>query len=493
MGRTPVVAYKRTVFVTSICLPLASGAAWSLNVNLSQFILNDVELGGSVSSHDLKYDCRASEQFSGFIWCQNRRMERTRSGTVVITNSILRDGEGKVAYVSQHIVPVIFDPGEVEKTLSLISAKYGEASRVMHPPSPWGIERNAVIAIWGQINLEPLDSSTLSIIASGHDVKSGLRVDYLGDFRKSAKLGMPVYRIAGGPGYLWNASYDQKGRGHLRFLTSNAAAYAVSMEPNKKPTQTEVAIRQNDVSSSPKPVSQSDEREINLAQRFHRPPSGIADSELPFSLPIRSFSVANVDGGQKSRTVIKRTDGDDPKRIAYDKGDADKIDQESTSFIAQWSPHWIAVMTIVVCGIVFIFSLSQLFLWLGVSRKLIEYLKKWNNQRGQTQSADDRWNSDNNKHASHHEYKNNRWRGTEETDYDGSDGSDCEPWYEVLEVSTEASAEEIKKAWHHKVQKNHPDRVAELDLEFKILADQRTKKLNNARDLGLSNLSRGGG
>ena len=486
------MAYKRTVFLTSICLLLASGAAWSLDVNLSQFIVNDVELGGRVSGHTyLEYDCRASEQFSGFIWCHNRRMERTRIGTVVISNSILHDGDGKVAYVGQHIVPVILGPGEIEKTVSLISAKYGEAARVMHPSSPWGIDRNAVIAIWGQINLEPLDSSTLSIIASGHDVKSGLRVDYLGDFRKSAKLGMPVYRIAGGPGYLWNASYDRKGRGHLRFLTSNAAAYAVPMVANKKPTQTEEATRQNDVSSSPKPVPQSDVREINLAQRFHRPPSDIADSELSFSLPITS-SIPNVGYSQNSRTAIKRTDGDDSKRMAYDKGDADEINQGSTRVVAQGSFNWAGAIAIVVCGIVCSFALSQLFLGLGAPRKLIEYLNRSRNQRSQTQSDDGRRNYVNNNYASHHEYQNNRWRGAEEYCggyYDGYNCADREPWYEVLEVSAQASAEEIKRAWHDKVQKNHPDRVAGLDLEFKILADQRTKKLNNARDQGLSNLS----
>jgi hypothetical protein len=356
----------------------------------------------------------------------------------------------------------------------------------MHPSSPSGIDSNDVIAIWGQINLEPLDSSTLSIIASGHDVKSGFRVDYLGDFRKSAKLGMPVYRIAGGPGYLWNASYDQKGRGHVRLLTSNAAAYAVPMEPNKKPTQIE------DVSSSTKPEPQIDVHEFNLAQRSNRPPSGIADSELPASLPIRSFAIPNVGASQKSRTV---TDGDDPKRIAYGKGDADEVNQASTRVVAQESFHWAVAITVVVCGIVFSVALIKLFLGLGVSKTLIEYLTKRRNQRGQTESDDGRLNSDNNdKYASDYEHDNSRMSGTQEycgADYDGYYCSDREPWYEVLEVSARASAEEIKRAWHEKVQKNHPDRVADLDLEFKILADQRTKKLNNARDQGLNSLSRG--
>jgi DnaJ-domain-containing protein 1 len=216
---------------------------------------------------------------------------------------------------------------------------------------------------------------------------------------------------------------------------------------------------------------------------------------LPASLPIRSFAIPNVGASQKSRTVIQLTDAADPNRIAYDKGDADGVNQASTRVVAQESVHWAVAITVVVCGIFFSVALIKLFLWLSVSKKIIEYLSKRRNQRDQTESNDGRLNSDNNdKYASDCEYDNSGRSGTQEhcdADYDGYYCSDREPWYEVLEVSAKASAEEIKRAWHEKVQKNHPDRVANLDLEFKILADQRTKKLNNARDQGLNNVSLG--
>jgi hypothetical protein len=84
---------------------------------------------------------------------------------------------------------------------------------------------NAVIAIWGKIQLEPLGASDVSTVASGGTVR-GLLVSFLGDLQRSAKAGVPVYRLGGGPGYLWVATFNSEGRGVLRFLTIDASQIA---------------------------------------------------------------------------------------------------------------------------------------------------------------------------------------------------------------------------------------------------------------------------
>ncbi|MBZ9798328.1 J domain-containing protein [Mesorhizobium sp. ES1-4] len=58
-------------------------------------------------------------------------------------------------------------------------------------------------------------------------------------------------------------------------------------------------------------------------------------------------------------------------------------------------------------------------------------------------------------------------------------------WHEVLGVSSRASADEINAAYRAKMMKNHPDKVAELDDEFRQLAESRAKMLNWARDEGI--------
>ena len=65
---------------------------------------------------------------------------------------------------------------------------------------------------------------------------------------------------------------------------------------------------------------------------------------------------------------------------------------------------------------------------------------------------------------------------------------ECEPpmkeqtdeWWRVLEVSSDASKDEIVRSYRRKVQRCHPDRVSGLAPEFVSLAESRTKALNAA-------------
>jgi hypothetical protein len=73
------------------------------------------------------------------------------------------------------------------------------------------------MAIWGAIQLEPLKADEISVVASGGS-PPGILIGFLGDEERSAKAGVPVYRLAGGAGFLWVATYDQNGRGVLQYL-----------------------------------------------------------------------------------------------------------------------------------------------------------------------------------------------------------------------------------------------------------------------------------
>ena len=53
-------------------------------------------------------------------------------------------------------------------------------------------------------------------------------------------------------------------------------------------------------------------------------------------------------------------------------------------------------------------------------------------------------------------------------------------WWSVLEVSSDASKDEIVRSYRRKIQRCHPDRVSGLAPEFVSLAESRTKALNAA-------------
>jgi len=90
---------------------------------------------------------------------------------------------------------------------------------------------DGVIAVWGGVTLEPLDQESIKTLAAGKNPKKGFLIDYLRNFTRSAKEGLPIYRIDGGPGFIWAASFDQKGRGTLRLAAVNVSGFSPSPAP----------------------------------------------------------------------------------------------------------------------------------------------------------------------------------------------------------------------------------------------------------------------
>lgn len=54
------------------------------------------------------------------------------------------------------------------------------------------------------------------------------------------------------------------------------------------------------------------------------------------------------------------------------------------------------------------------------------------------------------------------------------------PWYQVLEVSSMASLDEVKRAYQRKIRQYHPDKVAGLGPEFTEIANVKAKEINLA-------------
>jgi hypothetical protein len=94
---------------------------------------------------------------------------------------------------------------------------------------------DGLIAIWGKITLAPLDQESRKILADGKSPKKGLLIDFIGNFVRSAKEGLPIYRIDGGPGFIWGASFDRKGRATLRLAAVDLSGF-LSPPPEEQPT-----------------------------------------------------------------------------------------------------------------------------------------------------------------------------------------------------------------------------------------------------------------
>jgi hypothetical protein len=188
--------------------------------------IDGLVLGTKIKTEGAAYrdfKCSPSEQFDGFIWCQKSRRENQARGSFDATYSMLHSRDGTVVYLSRYQQPSFFDAKEAGREIQNYAQKFGGTPKITRIPRRSG-NIDALLATWGSVELEPLDDDSMKTVAAGRSPKKGFMVDFLGDFAKSAKEGLPVYRIAGGPGFVWSDSFDPKGRGTMRFVAVDASA-----------------------------------------------------------------------------------------------------------------------------------------------------------------------------------------------------------------------------------------------------------------------------
>src|SRR5262252_5216677 len=216
-----------TAMMTGIVV-LAHAALIGNAIAATEYAVDGIAVGtrlnfGSASYRE--YKCSPSDQFDGLTWCQKTRTDKERRGPYIAAYSLLHSKNGNLSYISRSQEPAFFNPNEAELNIQRYSRKLGESARILKMPHRSGLP-DGVIAVWGKITLEPLDQGSIKTLADGKNPRKGFLIDYLRDFTRSAKQGLPVYRIDGGPGFIWAASFDQKGRGTLRLAAVDVSGFA---------------------------------------------------------------------------------------------------------------------------------------------------------------------------------------------------------------------------------------------------------------------------
>ncbi|MFO1096780.1 MAG: hypothetical protein U1E81_00550 [Xanthobacteraceae bacterium] len=202
----------------------------------SKFAVDGISLG-SIAPTELDnysdFQCGPSELFAGLTWCQLAEREGSGRRERSVSTSVLHTQDGRAAYVNQASDPPGFNAAGIEKELERISARFGAPANVLRIPQRDGLP-SAIIASWGTIKLEPLDAASVETVATGASPRKGLLADFLGNFQRSAKLGLPIYRLSSGAGYVWLASADRNGRGYQRSLVFDADLAASPSAPESK-------------------------------------------------------------------------------------------------------------------------------------------------------------------------------------------------------------------------------------------------------------------
>jgi hypothetical protein len=188
--------------------------------------LDGLSLGGRASpqSNDYQeYQCTPSEQFEGVTWCNKQRLEKEARGSYRSSYTIAHSRDGIIYYLNRSLEPAFFNAGEADRDIELLSRKFGGQARRFSIPR--GLAPvDGLIAVWGKVTLESLDPTGVKELAAGRSPRQGILVDFIGNLTDSARRGLPIYRVTGGPGFVWAASFNPQGRGTLRFFAIDPSA-----------------------------------------------------------------------------------------------------------------------------------------------------------------------------------------------------------------------------------------------------------------------------
>jgi hypothetical protein len=223
------------------------------------------------------YKCTPSDQFRGLTWCQKTTSGRERRGPYSVTYSLLHSGDGKIVYVNRSQEPSYLNSNEADKDIQGYSLRFGESPHIMKMPHRSGLP-DGLITIWGKITLAQLDQETVKGLSEGKNPKKGLLIDFLGNFVRSAKEGLPIYRIENGPGFVWRASFDLNGRGSFRFAAVDASEFS-------PPSRALVTAQLPSGSAEDAPVTMCDTYAASPRDPY-RKTAGVPEEELEPSLAI---------------------------------------------------------------------------------------------------------------------------------------------------------------------------------------------------------------
>jgi hypothetical protein len=219
---------------------LIGGSCWSLAHGNPVYSVTGVTIGSRIhfdSTAYQEYSCGPSEVFDGLTFCVKKTDDTDQRGSFVAYDGLLHSGDGTVVYVSRYQDPAYWRDGEVKDDIDYYSRELGEQPTILTMPTREGFP-NGVIATWGKVVLELVDGKSQKILAVGKNPKIGALIDFIGNFESSEKNNLPVYRVSGGAGFIWAASWDSNGRGTFRMLAVNPSELPIPANLNP-PNQVE--------------------------------------------------------------------------------------------------------------------------------------------------------------------------------------------------------------------------------------------------------------
>ena len=200
--RLTAAAAALLVSMTAISVSRAQSAGFEQRAAAPRqrpYVVDGLGIGEKVAFRSkiyAQYKCESSQVFEAKTWCVRKQAENGPNGPYNSSMTILHDAEGTAAYVSKFVEPAVFAPNEASAEIERLTRKFAARPNVKVLERRAGLP-NAIIAVWGDVSLAPLDEAGVQLLAAGRSPRSGILIDYLGNFRRSAQAGLPSFASQG--------------------------------------------------------------------------------------------------------------------------------------------------------------------------------------------------------------------------------------------------------------------------------------------------------
>jgi hypothetical protein len=276
------------------------------------------------------YACHPSDDFPGFSWCSSHHAETGKSGPNTVWISVFRSANNAAVQIVQAVVPAFFLQGDAEREIQRLSRYFGQQARVIAADLPLGA--HAVIAVWGAVSLTAVDSPTMDALRSGEQIHRGLLADFLGDPRKSARLGLPIYSLGGGAGFLWNADYNNSGKGGLRITAVDPSA--LSPAAVSQPVMPPSPAAQSSAAAPPSIAAPATPSPDDLARR-ERERADRLERVVTAAKKQLEDTAQFIKDHPQNPSLLEYVDRTAALNAAIGQGDPDDIERKSASLSAE--------------------------------------------------------------------------------------------------------------------------------------------------------------
>jgi tetratricopeptide (TPR) repeat protein len=216
--------------ISRACVTLLAALLWLSLVEPAQSVEYTVDgwkLGTIVTGPSLQsYSCKPSNAFEQLTSC-NRTQTRNRGYDYGTFGTVMHNESGVTVLLKVKVAPVRISKNEIQKEIVELSRELGGRPVAIDWVDGNADQPPSVIARWGQIKLESVDSDASDAVQSGKYPSIDVLVDTLGDVQRSVQSGLQVYRILGGTGFVYSASFDKNGRGHRQYIAANGNELAI--------------------------------------------------------------------------------------------------------------------------------------------------------------------------------------------------------------------------------------------------------------------------